>query len=191
MEISTAMTDIVDFNTDSFSHGQILSKIWLCQELEPYLADRSSMAILGCWYNTLALILRARNNNHKIVGYDIDSGAVSVANRICDSWCLDNSVQHEIADVNTVNLDQFDVVINTSSEHMSTQWFKHVRAGTLVCIQSSSVVDPGQPWLVSNPSPTFDDFLNKYPMSSELFTGQKFFDYVTWSYHRFMLLGIK
>lgn len=191
MEISTAMTDIVNFNADSFSHGQILSKIWLCQTIEPYLQDRRSLAILGCWYNTLGFILRARGNNHKITGYDLDATAISAADRICDSWCLDRSISHCLADVNKVDLSPFDVVINTSSEHMSADWFDNVEPGTLVCVQSSDIVDSGQPWLISNPSPTFDDFLDKYPMSSELFTGYKFFDYVTLSYNRFMILGIK
>jgi hypothetical protein len=185
------MTDTVNFNTDSFSHGQILSKIWLCQELEPYLSDRSNIAILGCWYNTLALILRVRNNNHTIVGYDIDSNAISMANRICDSWCLDNSIRHETADVNSVNLDDFDVVINTSSEHMSTHWFSQVKTDTLVCIQSSSIVNPDQPWLITNPSTNLNNFLSKYPVSSLMFSGQQFFDYGALSYHRFMLVGIK
>jgi hypothetical protein len=185
------MIDTTNFNFDSFSHGQILSKLWLCQQLEPHLLSQQSIAVLGCWYNTLALMLKIRGNNQYIVGYDHDPHAIAMANRICDSWCLDGTVRHQQVDVNGIDFEQFDVIINTSSEHMNGHWFDRVNSGTLICIQSSDITDRSPPWLVTNPVEDFNDFVNKYRLSQTLYTGKKFFDYGKLTYHRFMIIGIK
>lgn len=188
---STTMTDLGNFNSDSFSHGQIVSKLWLCQQLEPYLQPHQRLAILGCWYNVLGFMLRVRGHQQHITGYDCDTGAVSWARRICDTWNFDGSIRHVAADVNTVDLSQYDVVVNTSSEHMSGGWFDRVDSGALVCIQSSDIVDSAPPWLVVNGSGNLTDFIAKYPVSQTLFSGQKSFDYGQLCYSRFMLIGIK
>jgi len=185
------MTDIVNFNSDSFSHGQIVSKLWLCQQLEPFLHDVKNIAILGCWYNILGFMLKVRGYDFNITGYDIDSTALVVSDRVCDTWCLDGSIKHLVADVNEINLDDFDLVINTSSEHMSSQWFDRIRSGAIVCVQSSDIDDPKWPWLVCNPSDSLKTFCNRYQLSQQLFVGSKSFDYGYLVYDRFMIIGVK
>ena len=185
------MTDTVEFDSDSFSHGQIVSKLWLCQQLEPYLCPDQRVAILGCWYNVLGFMLRVRGHQQHITGYDCDTGAVSWARRICDTWNFDKSMQHVAADVKQVDFSEYDLVINTSSEHMSGSWFDRVNPGSTVCIQSSDVMDTEPPWLIANGSVDLEDFMSKYPMSRLLFSGQKSFDYGQLCYSRFMVIGVK
>jgi hypothetical protein len=179
------------FNFDSFSHGQIASKQWLCENLEKFLHDNDRIAILGSWYNVLGFMLKIRGNNQHISAIDKDSAAVEIANKITNCWNLYGQLDNLVGSAESTDLSEFSVIINTSSEHMNSDWFDNIKFGTLVCVQSSDIVDSRPPWLISNPSPTFNDFLDKYPMSSRLFIGQKFFDYVTLSYNRFMILGIK
>jgi hypothetical protein len=50
-------------NLDSFSHGQIASKLWLCDHIEQYVTDNSRVAIVGSWYNVLAFMMLTRNES--------------------------------------------------------------------------------------------------------------------------------
>jgi trans-aconitate methyltransferase len=189
------MMNACNFNYDSFSHGQIKSKLWLCEKLEQHLPTNSNIAILGAWYNVLAFMLLTRNtkNYTSITGIDNSEDAISIANRICDYWIIENNkVKNWSLDANTVVFNFCNVVINCSSEHMeNTYWFANIPAGTLVCIQSSNVTDTKEPWYIKNPSHSIIDFANKYPVSSTLFLDALPIRYQGWGYDRYMLIGIK
>ena len=67
-------------NFDAFSHGQIQSKIWLCEELEPHTPIHANIRILGSWYNILAFMLLTRRPEYyynSIEGIDIDPDAMT------------------------------------------------------------------------------------------------------------------
>lgn len=189
------MTNTDNFNFDAFSHGQIKSKIWLCERLEPFLPINSQIAVLGSWYNILGFMLMVRGNHNikNLTGFDIDPSAIKVANKICDYGIIENNnVKNVLLDVNTSTMDKYNVIINCSSEHMeSSNWFNLIPKNTLVCIQSSSMTDPNEPWLIKNPSKSISDFLSKYSLSRILFLDSLPIRYNDWGYDRFMLIGIK
>lgn len=180
-------------NTDSFSHGQIKSKLWLCEKLEPHVKDDSKVMILGGWVNLLGFMMLTRQPTkyQHIKSIDINSESVDMADQINSYWIIERILRNEIADANTVSTQGFDVVINCSSEHMdSNDWFDNITPGTLVCIQSTNVIDESDPWYVTNPSPTFESFIEKYPLNT-MFAGTLPIRYNDWGYDRFMLIGIK
>lgn len=190
------MTNIVDINFDSFSHGQIKSKLWLCEKLEPYLPDNpANTVILGSWYNVLGFMLLVRNKKKykTITGVDVDASVQPIANKICDYWVIESKQVHNIIeDSNLVDYQFIDVVINCSSEHMdNTDWFDKIPSGTLVCIQSSNMTDSGEPWLIKNPSSSLIDFKSKYPLSEVKLLDTLPIAYHTWGYERYMIIGIK
>jgi hypothetical protein len=190
------MTNTVDINFDSFSHGQIKSKLWLCEKLEPCLPDSPiNIVILGSWYNILGFMLLVRNEKKykTITGVDVDSSVQPIANKICDYWVLESKQVHNIVeDANLIDYQFIDVVINCSPEHMdNTNWFDNIPCGTLVCIQSSNMTDSSEPWHIKNPSHSIEDFANKYPVSSTLFLDALPIRYQDWGYERYMLIGIK
>ncbi len=181
----------------AFSHGQILSKKWLCDTLEPHIKDNSTIWILGSWYNLIAFMLLVRGNKtyKSIVGYDINTDAVALADSICNAWTWDNPVvSNQQADVNQLDWSQPpDVVINCSGEHFAdTAWWNHIPLATLVAIQSSNVVNNDPQWDIKQPNENIDVFLNRYPVSTQYFTGTK---YITTGqdtgYERYMLIGRK
>jgi hypothetical protein len=182
-------------NFDAFSHGQIQSKLWLCNELEPYVPKSAKVAILGSWYNVLSFMLLTRNPNlyQHILGIDIDASTKPIADRITDAWCIDSTVTNIIADASTYDLASFDIVVNCSPEHMSTnEWFENLDYGKLVCIQSSDVtIDNDDIWKCVNPNESLDALTKKYPLSKYLFSGTKEIRYSDGGYNRFMLIGIK
>lgn len=188
----------MNMNYDTFSHGQIQSKIWLCTELEKYVHADLSVAILGSWYNVLAFMLLTRNQDRyrHILGVDIDQDTKEIADKITNAWQIGNGnkVKNVVADANTYDLSGYDIVINCSPEHMdSNEWFENLDYGTLVCIQSSDVqVRDDDVWKCVNPNSSLNELSKKYPLSKYLYSGQKEIRYsVDNGYTRFMLIGVK
>lgn len=179
----------------SFSHGQIHSKLWLCEELEKFLPSESNLYILGSWYNTLGFMLLCRNpHNYKsITAIDIDS-TQEIADKLTDAWTFDPMIVKNVrADASKCDFhDSKAVYINCSVEHFqNTEWFNNIPEGALICLQSISITDPEEPWLIRQPNATFDEFAKKYPITNTLFSGTKRIQYSDWGYDRFMLIGYR
>jgi hypothetical protein len=185
---------MTNINFDGFSHGQVKSKLWLCEHLEPFVEENSRVLILGSWINLLGFMMLTRNPTkyQSVTGIDLDSNSVDIANKICDCWNIEGIHQSIVQDANTMDMLQADVIINCSSEHMSdTHWFHNIPKNKLICIQSSSIADSGHPWFVTNPSESIEEFANKYSVSQTLFLGTLPITYESWGYSRYMLIGIK
>lgn len=179
-------------NIDSFSHGQVKSKLWLCEQLEPYV-NNSIVMILGSWVNVLGFMMLTRkpNSYRHIRGIDSDNNAVELADKVNSYWFIEGILRNTVDNANTVDKQGYDIVINCSSEHMtSTEWFDSIPEGTLVCIQSSNITDATDPWFVTNPSSTFESFMEKYPLNVK-FAGTLPIRYNDWGYDRYMVIGIK
>jgi SAM-dependent methyltransferase len=185
----------MNLNFDSFSHGQIISKIWLCENLEPYILKNARIAILGSWYNILSFMMITRQpyKYQHILGIDVNPETIDIADKICSTWTMGINavVENKIGDAGNVDFSEFDVVINCSPEHMPNDWYNNVKEGTLVCIQTSDVTDSAYPWLVSNPNKDIDTMIEKYPLSQRFFMGTKEIEYTDWGYKRFMTIGLK
>lgn len=180
-------------NLDCFSHGQVASKLWLCETIEPLINDKSSVMILGSWVNVLGFMLLTRNPSKytHIRGIDMDSNNIELADKVNSYWFIEGILRNTVDNANTVSKEGYDVIINCSSEHMSsTEWFDSIPQGTLVCVQSSNITDVNDPWFVTNNSPTFDLFMKKYPLNVK-FAGTLPIKYNDWGYDRYMTIGIK
>lgn len=182
----------------AFSHGQIQSKIWLCEHLEPHIPKDSNVAILGSWYNTLGTILLTRQptHYHSIIGIDIDSSAVDVADKVCEAWQIQPNckIQNFCADVNTYNLLGRNVVINTSVENIDkTNWFENIESNALVCLQTVNVTNEQvkKDWKILTYFNDLNNFISSFKFTSLLYTGEKEFVYTNLSYKRLMIIGIK
>jgi len=182
---------------NSFAHGQIRSKIWLCEKLEPFIKPSDNIAILGSWYNILGFMLNVRKPNYyqHITAYDIDN-VQEEANKITCSWVhvpeKEISIYNLRADVNKVDLSNFDVIINTSVEHITENiWFSNIKQNTLVCLQSSTLGTDIEYFKVSNQNKNIDDMKQKYPLSKIVYEDIMNFEYPVNSYKRFMIIGYK
>ena len=174
----------LQINTDAFSHGQVVSKIWLCEELEQYLEAQSNLFILGGWYNVLGFMLLTRRPDHykTIYNLDMDPTAIKVANKITDAWHRVENITVDANDILTMD-PVTDTVINCSVEHFDNNaWFDKLPSGTLCCIQSSNMTDPEEPWLIKQPNPDIQAFMARFPMKETLFLGTKKITYYNCCY---------
>ena len=180
----------------SFSHSQIQSKLWLCENIEPLLPERAVVANLGCWHNLLGFMLVTRNQHYyeQVLGLDIDPEAITGADTLCEGYMFGYGtvrIQNKCADANTYNIQGHNVIINCSTEHMSDEWFNNVDPNALVCIQSSDVDISEEPWLITNPTDSLEKFAERFPMTERLVLKELQFEYGNLSFKRFMLIGRK
>jgi hypothetical protein len=183
---------------DAFSSGQVLSKLWLAEELEKVVVYNNlpqplSILCLGGWYGITNFILQLRSNINieKFRSIDIDPIACENADLVNNAWVWQSWQFKAICDnVNTFSysLCEFNTIINTSIEHIeSHQWFDQIPAGSLAVLQSNNMAHDDH----CHNHVSLEDFKSEFDISQELFAGEKLFEYPEWSFKRFMVIGIK
>lgn len=178
---------------DAFSSGQLGSKIWLADELVNYvnLDEPQRIWLLGGWYAVTNNILSIKNFPiEHVVSFDIDPAVANVACKINKLWHWHGRFSAITQDINTIQYTNPlpHIVINTSVEHIkSHDWFNNIPAGILVVLQSNNM-DHDDHHVHHN---SVDELVKDYPMSRVLYTGGRRFDYDTWSFTRWMVIGIK
>lgn len=194
---------------DAFTLGQLVSKGWLLNELNKVSEfpskDAVLIAILGSWVATLVHPLldslrekRTDATISRVYGFDADPKAVELSDQfnvrlvqqdwlykgvVADCSILEcNDMQFEVA--GQLIECKPDIIINTSCEHMSTEWFNTCDSDQLVVMQT-------------NDSPDYEGHINtctdlaemhsKYPMTKRLYSGAL----ITPAYTRFMQIGYR
>lgn len=186
---------------ESFYHGLILSKIWLCENLEKIIDEQNitnpDVCILGGWHNILGFMMLTRRPNfyNRIKSYDKDIDAIKVANSICDAWVImDVKVENICADVYTLNFanNKNTIYVNSSVDQFTKlDWYNTIPQGSIVCMQTTDIVDDNPKWEINQKTKDLDELKNNYPFTELLFQGTKNFTYPSLSYNRLMTIGIK
>jgi len=181
---------MIPVNKDAFSSGQISSKLWLCEELERTRWTSNETAIYGGWYGLTAFLLLTRNKFkvHKIRSYDIDSNCEPMADMINENWVWQDWKFKAITEDCNILKSTADIIINTSTEHFhSKQWFDNINYGTRVVLQGNNMKHEDHVIHFEN----LQEFLQEFPLTKINYSGQLDFEYPTWKFTRFMLIGIK
>jgi hypothetical protein len=191
-----------NFDThESFYHGLIKSKLWLCEELEIVMYSEfiknPTLHVLGCWDNLMAFMLLTRKPEYysTVYGYDINPEAISNANRVCDMWQYEKPiVYNRIQDVNDYDYSSHtnSIFINCSIDQMdSNKWYETVPDNSIVCIQTTNMTDPDFPWYIKQTTENLDKLINKFNFSKLIYSGEKHIQFKKDGYKRFMIIGCK
>lgn len=185
---------------DSFASGQMQSKIWLVEQLEKLLTTHPDEGyriwILGGWYGLTNAILRIRNNIpvHHVRSFDIDPDVEPIADKVNSLWeWKEWQFKASTIDVNELvydsnNPDLPHIVINTSVEHMpDRKWFENIPSRTLVVLQANNMQHEDHCKIYNHE----DELLEDFPMSRIVFADKIHFDYVSWNFDRYMIIGYK
>lgn len=184
---------------DAFSLGQLASKAWLLSELRRLsLPSPGTVAMLGCWVGSIVESLLQEHQPDRIYGFDQDPVSIQLAEEFNQRWVQEDWwFKGVVADVNMLDMSDLsfevsgeiidcrpDWIINTSCEHMSTDWFDTVGDDQLVIMQT-------------NDSTGFEGHINVcedlaevqdlYPLSRVLYSGEM----ITPLYTRFMQIGYR
>jgi hypothetical protein len=182
----------IEIDTDAYSSGQISSKLWLCQELENLnLQTPQIIWVYGGWYGIASFLLLSRQKfpiKH-IRSFDIDPDCEPIADALLENWIWQQWQFKAItADCNKVDFENEkpDLIINCSTEHFtSTEWFDVIPSGTLVALQSNNMVHEDHHFCFD----TCDQFTDAFKLDHVFYKGQLNFDYPTWKFSRFMIIG--
>lgn len=188
------------FPTDAFTLGQLVSKIWLTSVVFDRMGTMDTyndVAYLGCWIGSLASWASIAFRAHRVFGFDSDPDSIALAEEYNSDMVEDNwRFKGVVSDVNIIDWSnpefvvdgelitdfRADLIVNTSAEHMSDDWFMTASKDTLVIMQS-------------NNNPNFEGHINcvdsletmraQYPMKNTVYAGSM----TTPAYTRFMQIG--
>lgn len=185
----------LSLNMDAFSDGQMASKLWLCEELEKTIEGAQVVWVLGSWYGLLPFLLlsRGRLSVEKFVLVDLDKSAVDASKKILNHWVFQKKPQIDFV-VRDCNEDLSDLprptlVINTSTEHMLSQrWWSNLPKGVFYAFQGTDYEHPEHVLRAQD----LNEFSDRFRETTlKIYLGKKFFDYFSFSYNRFMIIGRK
>jgi hypothetical protein len=194
---------------DAFSRGQIQSKIWLIEELSRQGTHWDKVAVFAGWFGQINAIYDQKLTCAKMRIVELDRQACEASDYVFNLRNLENHrVKAVHADINNLTLhrngyewpvenfrentryqEKFlpDLIINTSAEHMSEQWFfelkyKGMKSPPIVAIQSNNLFDIPEH---VNCVHSQDHMLKKFPMNEVVYAGELQLK----GYKRFMIIG--
>lgn len=202
----------INILSDALSRSQIKSKIWLVDELANINGHYDKIALLAGWYGQLVELLGDEVDKitfHKLRNVEIDIDACYESDYNFNLRRLQNhKVKSVQADINDLTLhstgyewnvenfktkevytEQFlpNLIINTSAEHMTTEWFNQIRFKPwkevpIVAIQSNNFFKLEEH---INCVHSVDHMKKIFPMQETLYEGELQLK----GYKRVMLIG--
>lgn len=194
---------------DALSRSQIKSKIWLIEELAKIDTNYDNVMIMAGWFGQLKSVYDKRLTYAKMRIVELDRSACETSDYVFNLSNLENhKVKSVNADINTLTLhkngyewivenfrddtnysEKFlpDLIINTSAEHMTEDWFfqikfKDMESDPIVAIQSNNLFDIEEH---INCVHSVEHMKKKFPMREILYEGELQLK----GYKRVMLIG--
>ncbi len=173
----------------ALNHNQSVSKKWLIDSLfESTGGKLGRVCILGGWYGVLGfkLLHDPRFDIEHVTSVDIDITCKEVALSLNRTHVDASNFSFIAADMYEMEFvrDEYDLIVNTSCEHLETigKWFERIPTGTLLTLQSNNYFGiDGHVNCVE----TLDQFKQQVPLEDVLFEGELELK----KYTRFMLIG--
>jgi hypothetical protein len=194
---------------DAMSRSQMRSKIWLVEELAKIRPAFANVVLLAGWFGQLRFILEQEISFVKLRNVELDKDACEISDYVFNLYGLkDHKIKSVNADINGLTLhkngyewdienfkeetkysEKFlpDLIINTSAEHMTEEWFHQLRfkqldSDPVVAIQSNNLFDIPEH---INCVHSVDHMMKKFPMREVIFAGELQLK----GYKRVMLIG--
>jgi len=194
---------------DAFSRSQLKSKIWLVEELAKIDTNYDNVVVMAGWFGQLKSVYDKRLTYAKMRIVELDRSACETSDYIFNLSNLENyKVKSVNSDITNLTLHkngyEWDIenfkegvkysekflpnlIINTSAEHMTEEWynqirFKELEGNPIVVIQSNNLFDIPEH---INCVHSVDHMKKKFPMKEILFEGELQLK----GYKRVMLIG--
>ena len=176
---------------ESFWHGQLKSKIWLCETLanvEHTISNR--IVIFGGWYGVLAtMIFNSDVGAKHITSVDIDPACKDIAVNMNKAYAMNGKFNAVTEDMcNYEYTEDPHIVINTSCEHITQQqydaWLEKVPGDAWIVVQSNNFASHKEH---INCVDSLKDFRWNSKISKEFYSGTLELP----EYDRYMIIGRK
>lgn len=186
--IAAESTTVNDF-ADSLSNTQYQSKKWLVESIQSLNIKPNKVIILGGWYGSYLIpLLNESFHPSYILLTDRDPNLLTVAEQLHNCFYQTNSnIRTAVLDVekqiDLLHNTEYDLVINTSCEHMhSLDQIRTANKDTIYVFQSCDKgSDPGH----INPASSTDQLKDQVKLDRVLFSGRYELGHKT----RYMVIG--
>ena len=127
---------------ESFWKGQIRSKLWLIDNLKPFISKKVDITIYGGWNGVLAsLLFQSSIDTNNIKSIDIDPNCKETANTVNKIEEMNGRFEAITADMCDIG-SSADIIINTSCEHITQNqynlWLNNLSTNSLIILQSNN-----------------------------------------------------
>jgi hypothetical protein len=127
---------------DAFWQGQLNSKLWLIENLKPFVNRPISVDIYGGWVGVLSSMLFQSGLPIKTLrSIDIDSSCQAIATIMNKGEEIQGRFTAVTGDMCNIVSDA-DVIINTSCEHITQEqfnkWMSNVSSNSILVLQSNN-----------------------------------------------------
>ena len=175
-----AVVDLVEIRS-AFRVKMMQSKAWLLRNFLNQNPDRNkSILVIGGWLGFTSWTLFKSGYNN-ITEIDIDPRLHNFATHLNR---FNTSFVHYAMDANSIDIEKYDIIINTSAEHiLDNTWFERIRPGAMLLVQSNNIDVPDH----TNKTNSLEEMIAKYPLDL-LYAGELDYNDGT---SRFMLVGLK
>lgn len=172
----------------SFTDDLIVSKRWLANKLKKGLKNTpvGTIYILGSWYGNLAIFLQeAGINFDKMILIDKDTSVLKSSEKLLRPNFKSGELVFLSTDASDVVYDEPGIIINTSINDMSTDWYDNVPKNKLVVVQGRDKIDRG------TRIADMEQFDDMFPMTKSYYLGKKELRDPEKAYTRYMKIGLK
>ena len=167
---------------DAFHTNQIQSKKQASLAFDSISSNANKVLYIGSWLGFLTRALVEKYPSINFYEVDMDTRCKEVSGRF--NYTFKNYLGHETINIDDFEaINEFDTIINLSCEHMTTDWYKRIKPGTQLVIQSNNLVIEDH----INNCKSLDDFKSKYPISEVKYDTTLELNI----FNRFTLAGIK
>lgn len=157
---------------DAFWSGQIKSKEWLIDKIEPYVIGNVTIDINGGWVGVLASMLFQTYPNIKhIRNIDIDSECKSISETMNKQEEISGKFTAVTADMCAI-YSNADIIINTSCEHITQEQYESWLSSC--CDKNSILVLQSNNYNIEEHiriSETLEDFISLCNLKTILWAG--------------------
>ena len=167
---------------DAFHTNQIQSKKQASLAFDSISSNAEKVLYIGSWLGFLTRALVEKYPSINFYEVDMDTRCKEVSGRF--NYTFKNYLGHESINIDEFEaINEFDTIINLSCEHMTTDWYKRIKPGTQLVIQSNNLVIEDH----INNCKSLDDFKSKYPISKISYENTLELNV----FNRFALSGVK
>ena len=119
---------------DSLSLGQLRSKLEALRLVQNTKLKFDSALFLAHWHGLFPRMLKNFDLIKRADGFELDAKWVNFSNLFNAGWSWKSTQQ----DARTAEQEKYDLVVNTSCEHMDNSWTKKILADTYVLAQTTN-----------------------------------------------------
>jgi len=192
-ELSKYETDIDLYRSidiiNSVKESQIESKEWLVETLLPFIDNPKRICIVGSWYGLISAMLNQHlSDNVEIRNIDSDPESPKIGEVLQKGLISENTkfIHNNAEDYLFDTIKSFDVIINTSCEHMEQDDLNLIlalkRKDTIICFQGNNYHDVQSHINTHN---SLEEFIKSFNLIDVFYSNEKELE----NCNRYMVIG--